>query len=242
MTYYQPLILVFLLLIATGLIRMRKSSGVWVPTLGLAGLFLLSWPLADWVFSRPLEARYPVRPFSGDSAQAIVVLSEGVDPPHFETPYALPQHGTYARCKLAAWLYTHWRPLPILASGGPVEPGTPPFSEAMHELLREEGVPENDIWTEDRSRSTHENAVYSSQLLRQKGVTRIVLVTDAKSMLRAQLCFQKERLSVLPAPSEFTQFGPLDEELIPSWKAIYRNELTLHETVGLAWYRLRGWI
>jgi hypothetical protein len=31
-------------------------------------------------------------------------------------------------------------------------------------------------------------------------------------------------------------------ELIPTWKAVLANEDSLHEFVGLAWYRLRGWI
>src|ERR1017187_7474195 len=42
------------------------------------GLFLVSWPPVDWLLSRPLEARYAIRPFAASSGpQAVVVFSEG---------------------------------------------------------------------------------------------------------------------------------------------------------------------
>jgi uncharacterized SAM-binding protein YcdF (DUF218 family) len=112
----------------------------------------------------------------------------------------------------------------------------------MRQLLRRAGVRDDMIWTEERSRSTHENAVFGAQVLRQRGVNTVVLIVDATSMPRAAACFRKEGINVVPAPSRFREFGPLLEELIPSWKAIRNNEVTLHETVGLTWYWLRGWV
>jgi uncharacterized SAM-binding protein YcdF (DUF218 family) len=112
----------------------------------------------------------------------------------------------------------------------------------MRELLLEEGVPEHMIWTEDRSHSTHQNALYGAAILRQHGVQNIALVVEARSMPRAAACFRKEGLTVIPAPNDFRTWGPLRDELVPNWKALRRNEITLHEMVGMAWYRLRGWI
>jgi uncharacterized SAM-binding protein YcdF (DUF218 family) len=61
-------------------------------------------------------------------------------------------------------------------------------------------------------------------------------------MLRAELCFKKQGLTVIPYAIAFRVVEyPLDE-IIPNSKAIARNERTLHETVGLAWYWLHGWI
>ena len=242
MTYTQPLVLLIVIITAVGVVRLRKSRGVWVPAAGLLGLLLITIPASDYLLSRHLEARYPIRPFAGGEAQAIVVLSSNVDAPHGGTPFPTPDKHTYERCEMAAWLYTHWKPLPVVASGGPIAPGLTPLSDTMRTLLLRAGVPEDKIWTEDRSHSTHENAVYSAELLRAKGIERIVLVTEAQSMLRAELAFRKQGLVVLPAPSIFRVFGGLDEELMPSWEAIHRNEITLHETLGLAWYYVRGWI
>jgi uncharacterized SAM-binding protein YcdF (DUF218 family) len=242
MTRIQPLDLLFLLIIAVGLFRMRKCRGVLLPALGLLGLFLLSWPPMDWVLSRPLEAWYRLQPLPAAPADAIVVLSVGVNPPQYERPYSLPDKETYERCEFAAWLHSHWRPLPVLACGGPGAAREQPFSATMRRLLERDGVPESMIWTEERSRSTYENAANGAEILRLHGIRRIVLVTDARDMLRAERCFRKQGLVVVPAPCAFRQFGPLPEELMPTWKANYRNERTFHETVGLAWYWLRGWI
>jgi uncharacterized SAM-binding protein YcdF (DUF218 family) len=112
----------------------------------------------------------------------------------------------------------------------------------MRELLIAVGVPGEMCWIEDQSRSTHENAVFSARLLRERGVRRIALVVDARSMPRAAACFRHEGIEVLPAPSKFRYLAAEVEDWIPGWTAIRGNELTLHETVGLLWYRLRGWI
>ena len=241
MTYIQPLLLAFFLVAAAGLVRIRKCRGVSLAAAGLVGLFLLSWPPVDWLLSLPLEARYTRRPAPMESAQSIVVLSSSVTPPEYGTSYPVPDKDTYERCAIAAWLHTHGHPLPILACGGGA-PGRQPVSGTMQQLLHASGVPEYMIWTERNSRSTHENAAYGAAILREHGIGTVILVTEAQDMLRAERCFRKEGLTVIPYPIAFRDFGPPVDELMPSWKAIARNERTLHETLGLGWYWLRGWI
>jgi uncharacterized SAM-binding protein YcdF (DUF218 family) len=242
MTYTQPLILLFGMIALFGLVRLRNCKGILVPTVGLLGLLLISWPPIDWLLSRPLEARYPIQPAQPAGGQAIVVLASGIAPPQPERPYPLPDETTFRRCEFAAWIHTHRLPVPVLACGGAGVDGDEPYSLSMRQLLQREGVPGSMTWTEERSRNTHENAVFGSEILKRNGITSIVLVVEAASMARAAACFRKAGMTVTPAPSEFREFGPWSEELIPSWKAIRRNELTLHEMAGYAWYRLRGWI
>ena len=111
----------------------------------------------------------------------------------------------------------------------------------MRELLRRAGVPPDLIWTEENSRSTYENALFAAEILRKKGITKVALVVDATSMPRAAACLRKQGIQVLPAPCDFRVFGrPYLDEFIPNWKAVRRNERTLHELVGLAWYWFRG--
>jgi uncharacterized SAM-binding protein YcdF (DUF218 family) len=243
MTYLQPLMLVFLIITFIGLMVMRRAKKTWLAVVGVVGLFLLSWPPVDWLLSRPLEARYPVRALPPEQVEAIVVVSSASSPPRKERPYALPDKHTYQRCVFAAWLYQHWRPVPVLACGGPGgKHSSQPVAMVMRQSLQQAGVPEAMIWTEERSGSTHENAVFGAEILRQHGIGRIALVIEARSMLRAESCFRKQGMTVVPAPCEFREFeSPLDE-FIPSWKAVSSNEETLHETAGLAWYWLRGWI
>ena len=61
----------------------------------------------------------------------------------------------------------------------------PPLGQMMKDLLVELGVPPEQIIVEDRSTSTYENAVECRQLLVERQMTRIVLVTDALHMRRA---------------------------------------------------------
>ena len=240
MTYTQPLILVFVLIGLLGLVHLRHCKYRRLASVSIFGLLLLSWPPVDWLLSRPLQARYRIQPFRTSlDPQAIVVLGSSVAPSVYERPYPLPDEHTFQRCQYAAWLHTHWKPLPVVACAGRIGR----YSVAIHELLHQAGVPDDKIWIENHSRDTHENAVYGTEILRAHGITRIALVVEAQSMLRAEACFRKVGISVAAAPSDFREFDPsLKEELLPSWKAIRNNEITLHETLGLAWYWLRGWI
>jgi uncharacterized SAM-binding protein YcdF (DUF218 family) len=238
MTYLHPLLLVLLLITTAGVIRLKPCKGWWIPMLGALGLFVISWPPIDWLFSQSLEAWYTPGSLPARPAEAIVVLSSSVDPPRRERPYPLPDRYTYARCEFAAWLYKTWRPVPVLACGG----GAPPVSATMRVLLQRAGVPDHMIWTEDRSGSTYENAVYGSRILQKNGIHSIALVVEAQSMLRAEACFRRQGMTVAPAPCRFRDFGPLRDELIPDGQVIARNEVTLHEVLGLGWYKLRGWI
>jgi uncharacterized SAM-binding protein YcdF (DUF218 family) len=112
----------------------------------------------------------------------------------------------------------------------------------MRELLRRGGVPEDRIWTEERSVDTHQNAMYAAEILRAHSIDRVALVVDARSMPRAAACLRKQGIQVTPAPSRFRRWEPLREELPLRWTAVKGNEDTLHEVLGLVWYRLRGWI
>ena len=242
MTYTEPLLTLTLALSFLGLYFLPPSRTKRFLAVSLLATFLITWPPFEYLLSRPLEWRYPVRPFSTPvGAEAIVVFGSAVSAAQFERPYALPDRDTFERCQHAAWIYGKTR-LPVLVSGGTGNPRVPPVAVTMRELLAAAGVPVEMIWIEDRSRSTHENAVLSAQVLRQQGVHRVVLVVEARSMLRAAGCFQREGIEVVAAPIRFRYPLATVEDWIPGWHALKGNEVTLHETLGLLWYRLRGWI
>jgi uncharacterized SAM-binding protein YcdF (DUF218 family) len=212
--------------------------------LALLGIFLSSWQPAEWLLSRPLEIWYSntAPPEQDKNAQAIVVLSSSVQPTSKYWPVPLPDWGTYARCRYAAHLYGQGLALPVFVSGGSTPRSRRPFADEMTELLIKEGVRPQDIQREDRSRNTYENAKYTADLLKKIGIQRIVLIVDAASMLRAEWCFRRQGIDVVPAPFGHREFEVRLSNLLPSWGALRGNELTLHEVGGLVWYKLRGWI
>jgi uncharacterized SAM-binding protein YcdF (DUF218 family) len=110
----------------------------------------------------------------------------------------------------------------------------------MRDFVLRYGVPESQLIIENRSRSTAENARYTAEILRQKGIRKIILVTDAVHMRRAQKTFEKWGLTVIPAPCGFRpvyEFGWGDA--LPNWEAIMWIEDVLHEVAGLVWYWTR---
>lgn len=247
MTYTQPLLPVLFLMAAVGIVRWWKSENerkLNLLVLVVVGLFLVSWPPVAWLVVRAFEAPYPPRKVLPADAQAIVVLASAVYPPSPVLPTPRLGNDTFERCLYAAWLYRNVRALPVLATGGTNTADLPPYAMVMREALRLEGVPEEMIWSEEKSHNTHEEALYSTELLRLKGIHKIVLVTDAYHMLRAEKSFRKQGLEVVPAACAYRALGTRTyiHHPLPDWEVIAWNEDSLHESVGLVWYWIHGWI
>jgi uncharacterized SAM-binding protein YcdF (DUF218 family) len=191
---------------------------------------------------QPLEQlSAPLKSARNSGAQAIVVLGGG------QLQHA-PEYGglnipnaiTLMRLRYAAKLYLD-SGLPILVTGGAPAGGSRSEAAQMARVLREDfSTPVK--WLEEASENTAQNAQYSARILQPVGVQRILLVTDAMHMARAQRIFVRNGFDVVVAPTEFhsyshERFSPMD--LIPEYQALYHASYALHEWIGLAWYWLR---
>src|SRR5512141_459741 len=97
MTYTQPLLLVFIGISAWGLAKRNRK----LVLAGLVGVLLATWGPAEWLFSRPLEWPYAEIRMPQQQAQAIVVLSGGIEAPKDHCPIAMPDESTFGRCRYA---------------------------------------------------------------------------------------------------------------------------------------------
>ena len=88
--------------------------------------------------------------------------------------------------------------LPVLVSGGSVLSGEPEATLMRSSLESEFGVPVR--WIEARSRTTHENAVLSAEILRKEGIGRVLLVAHGFDMRRAKTEFAAQGIDAIPAP------------------------------------------
>ncbi|NML64806.1 YdcF family protein [Hymenobacter sp. RP-2-7] len=149
----------------------------------------------------------------------------------------------------ALWLYRAGRVRRIIISGGsnalhPV-PGRTSEARQLSTLLRLAGVPPSAILLEERSRNTRENALYTKQLLASHpAIKSLVLVTSAFHERRALGCFAKVGLHPVPFPAGYRSTDPsqgLSYWLLPSLDALSRWGRLLHELVGYAAYKVRGY-
>ncbi len=115
----------------------------------------------------------------------------------------------------------------------------------MANALKQQGIPEQAIILEARSYTTYENGVYTIQELKQREISRILLVTSALHMPRAMAVFRKQGITAIPAPSAPQIVVPNDPQFSfwqPSRRALAASRSIVKEYVGLLVYWLRGWI
>lgn len=188
----------------------------------------------------PLEAQtLPLQSIKAVDAQAIVILGGGrmKDAPEY-AGQDIPSLPTLARLAYGARLHRETR-LPILVTGGAPDGAGESEAAVMARALRDDfGAPVR--WLEENSNNTAENAQRSVPLLKQAGVQRIVLVTDAMHMPRAHAMFRRLGIQIVAAPTRFVSAAPWSvADFIPKGKALADSHYALHEWIGLYVYRYR---
>jgi len=203
--------------------------------------YLVSMPLASGLLIASLQQYPALRPadIAAADAQAIVVLSAGryLNAPEYGQDTVGDK--TLVRIRYGAYLH-HKTHLPVLVSGGwGINRNGDSLASVMARVLtREFGV--DTVWQENKSRNTAENASYSRRILAAKQIHRIFLVTHAADMPRAVAAFQKDGLTVIPAPTKFNAAsGHWLLALLPSVAAMEDSYAAIYEWVGRVWYRLR---
>ncbi len=250
-----PLGLVGLLILAAILFRKRIRIQITFLVIALAIVLLGGNRYVAMTLARSLESRVQP-PEQFEKVDAIVVLGGGTEamaPPR----KMVEVNGAGDRVIYAAKLYRDDLAPTILVSGGYISwlnerPSTP--AEEMKELLLFVGVPESAIWLQSRSQNTYEDALYSSQILIEKGINRIILVTSAMHMPRSYALFTAQGLEVIPAPADYavpdylwnefgkTEFSSILINLIPSASSLSTVTNCIKEYLGILIYHLQGWL
>ena len=235
-------------------VRKRSQMAILANLAALAVLCLMGNRTVSHLLVRPLEARdIPTGPLP--QADAIVVLG-GVTAPALPPQPTVHLTGGADRLTYSAALYRdHKAPLVILSGGRmPWNNGLPPESAQMAEIMQMLGVPSSAILEESASRNSHENAAYTSHLLLSRNLHRVLLVTSALTMPRALAAFRHEGIDAIAAPTDFTpglnedskngvsELEVIALSLLPNPHNLDESGAALHEYLGLAIYRLAGWI
>lgn len=232
-----PILLALLALLLV--IIFRKTVTFTLLTVSILLIYLAAIPATTTWLDSIIDTPHPFD-IEEQKAEAIVVLgaSRYRNAPEYggDTIFGFGLE----RIRYAAWLQKRTE-LPLLTTGG--TPTGEAISEAllMKKVLTEEfSVPVK--WVETKSKTTWENALYSSDILKQNGIKTIALVTHAWHMTRAKEAFEKNGLIVLPAATLFHSKNPLNRgilEWIPNASAQYKNWYLFHEIIGQWWYRYK---
>jgi uncharacterized SAM-binding protein YcdF (DUF218 family) len=215
--------------------RHWRNGGLWLASLSLVALLVLSLPVVGRALTTPLETLTPVTQAQLQRVQAIVILGGG-------TYFDAPEYGgdtvglaTLERLRYGARLARQSR-LPLLVTGG-APTGGRPEGELMREVLESDfGVKVR--WVEAASRDTAENAALSAPILKASGVTRIALVSNGWHLPRAIPLFERQGLEVTPAPMAFSTAAPATwTGFLPGGLGASRE--ALHEYLGRFVNRLK---
>jgi uncharacterized SAM-binding protein YcdF (DUF218 family) len=98
---------------------------------------------------------------------------------------------------------------------------------AMKQRAIELGVPEDAVWIEHTALTTRENALFSAEILRRKGLRHALIVTQPYHRARGVAAFRRVGIEAAALP-------------FPSFRQTLKQEL--REVAARIVYRLRGWI
>jgi uncharacterized SAM-binding protein YcdF (DUF218 family) len=109
------------------------------------------------------------------------------------------------------------------------------------------GVQPKDIIIESSSRNTRENALYVKDLVAEHSSTgKVILVTSAFHMRRAEGCFRKVGIDVIGFSTDFYSALPQDrfgfDGLIPSPGPMINWNFLIKEWIGYIAYWMMGYV
>ncbi len=222
--------------------RGRRGAGL-VALVALALLALAVAPIGPAMLLA-LEERFPRPAVLPERIDGILVLGGAVDPA-LSLSYGETVFNSSVARVLGGIALARLHPEAELAlvggEGGLITVGLAE-SRATAAFVVAEGIAPARVVLEERSRSTHENAVYAKSLLRPKPGQVWLLVTSAFHMPRAVASFEAVDWPVIPYPVDY-KVDPRTG-LRPSFSlldGLGSTTLAGKEWAGLFGYWLNGW-
>lgn len=224
-----------------------RRRGAELIGIALGVLVICAWTGVPTILMRPLEQRFsaPVDPDHLNPA-GILVLGGVVDTGLSTERHSAELIDGAERLVAAAELSRRYPQARIVLSGGSNGVfANDELAEAniARDLLIEFGVPASRITTEDRSRNTHENAVFSFSAVEPAPKEQWLLVTSAFHMPRAMGTFRAAGWNgVVAWPVDYRNGAGTD------WfggqtaaEGLIMTDVAVREWIGLIAYRFAGY-
>jgi uncharacterized SAM-binding protein YcdF (DUF218 family) len=247
--FLQPSSLMVLALLA-GLVLVargrRPQLGMRLATGGLAALVLAGLLPIGNLLILPLEERFATvaAPKPEDQVAGIILLGGFEDGWVSSGRPGLMLNEAAERLTEGLRLARRLDPVPVVFTGGAAVLLLQGADAAgpVGAFLKDAGVAAERIVLEGRSRNTHENAVFTRDLVKPVRGRPWVLVTSAWHMPRSVGIFRKAGFDVIPYPVDYRTHGSRDLarpfDRIPA--GLERLDLAAKEWIGLVAYRVTG--
>ena len=205
--------------------------------LAVAGVAIAALPIDEWLMT-PIENRFP--PSIPEHVDGIILLGGDESPRITDARKEPSAIGSASRYLKFAALARQYPDAKLVFTGGSdllVPYQKMKAADVARQILENIGVPPERMMYEDMSRNTHENAVFTADIVHPKPEQNWLLVTSAFHMPRSMGIFRKAGWNVFPAPTAYLTDGSLPPFEFDFRMHLYRASIALHEYVGLvaAW-------
>ena len=234
---FSPLFFIITLIIFGLILSSKKISFA-----GVAILVIFSMPIVSGKLIAYLESDYElIKPSKVESADAVVVLSGMVKT--IQTKNGLDYEWGEAADRIFAGIdlfKLNKAPVLVLTGGKlPWSIGVPE-GEYLRDVAIDLGVPKKDILLTENVENTDQEAKAIKKLLLLDN-PKIILVTSAFHMPRAQLVFEAAGVNVIPFPVDFIIGAQKITfmSFIPSAGSFASTSFFVREMIGRTYYSLK---
>jgi uncharacterized SAM-binding protein YcdF (DUF218 family) len=242
--FFSPIVLVCIAIVVGAVLRQRRWS-----IAGAVFLLVASLPVVvDRLFAWSQASVVPSVLAESPPADAIVVLSGALRYVWInDSPIADWGQGIDRVFGGIALSRAERAPRLIFSGGSWIgQEGLPSEGDRARELAIQAGVPADRIEVSPQALNTAEEAATIRKMFGsgQPGSARpkIILVTSAFHMPRAQVTFETEGFEVLPYPVDFR--APVRRSALADWlpkpEALEKTDLVIREALGRGYYRVRA--
>jgi uncharacterized SAM-binding protein YcdF (DUF218 family) len=226
-----------------GVIRRKR----WPVIVALVLLYVCALPLVADRMLRALESGYPPRGLvEVEKADAIVVLSGflGPSPPPGCHDCLVNTSDANERFEAGIQLWQAKKAEHLVFTGGriPWEKQLEVEGAVARRLAQARGVPAERVLVTREVGNTDDEAHAVASMMRERGWSKVILVTTAWHMPRATRLFRKAGVDFVPFGVDYrtdTRDSVTALDFFPHAGSLEKTELVLRELYGIAFYALR---
>jgi uncharacterized SAM-binding protein YcdF (DUF218 family) len=206
-------------------------------------IVLLTFIPVGNIMMHTLETRFPTNPVLPKKLDGIIVLGGALNPGMTQHWNQLETNQYNERLLYFAWLAKEYPKASLIFTGGnaSMDRGKPTEANSLSAFLNLYNIKADRILFEDQSRTTYENALYSSKLILENKIEgKWLLITSAFHMPRAIGAFCAQAIDAISFPVDHqTNSG----RLLPGFQFDFLGNLqilsqAIHEWLGLLAYFL----